>query len=40
MPRPPNVPLLRALWSLFDGISGILEGSLGVLALCAHERGF
>ena len=31
-PRPPNVPLLRALWSLFDGIWGILKGSWGVLA--------
>ena len=31
MPRPPNVPLLRALWSLLDGIWGILKGSWGVL---------
>ena len=23
---PPNVPLLRALWSLLDGIWGVLEG--------------
>ena len=30
-PRPPNVPLLRALWSLLDGIWGVLEGSWGVL---------
>ena len=30
-PRPPNVPLLRALWSLLDGISGLLKGSWGVL---------
>ena len=26
---PPNVPLLRALWSLLDGISGVLKGSWG-----------
>ena len=31
-PRPPNVPLLRALWSLLDGIWGISKGSWGVLA--------
>ena len=31
-PRPPNVPLLRALWSLLDGIWGFLKGSWGVLA--------
>ena len=30
-PRPPNVPLLRALWSLLDGIWGLLKGSWGVL---------
>ena len=29
MPRPPNVPLLRALWSLLDGIWGLLKGSWG-----------
>ena len=28
---PPNVPLLRASWSLLDGIWGILNGSWGVL---------
>ena len=27
--RPPNVPLLRALWSLLVGIWGILKGSCG-----------
>ena len=27
----PNVPLLRALWSLLDGIWGLLKGSWGVL---------
>ena len=27
----PNVPLLRALWSLLDGIWGVLHGSWGVL---------
>ena len=30
-PRPPNVPLLGALWSLLVGIWGILKGSWGVL---------
>ena len=36
LPRPPNVPLLRALWSLLDGIWGLLKGSLGG----AGEGGF
>ena len=27
VPTPPNVPLLRALWSLLDGIWGVLKGS-------------
>ena len=31
VPRPPNVPLLRALWSLLDGIWGVLKGSRGLL---------
>ena len=31
IPTPPNVPLLRALWSLLDGIWGVLKGSWGVL---------
>ena len=31
VPRPPNVPLLRALWYLLDGIWGLLKGSWGVL---------
>ena len=30
-PRPPNVPLSRALWSLLDGSWGVLKGSWGVL---------
>ena len=30
-PRPPNVPLLRAIGSLLDGIWGVLKGSWGVL---------
>ena len=30
-PCAPNVPLLRALWSLLDGIWGSLKGSWGVL---------
>ena len=28
----PNIPLIRALWSLLDGIWGLLKGSWGVLA--------
>ena len=28
-PRPPNVPLFRALWSLLAGIWGLLKGSWG-----------
>ena len=28
-PGPPNVPQLRALWSLLDGIWGVLKGSWG-----------
>ena len=31
LPRPPNVPLLRALWSPLDSIWGVLKGSWGVL---------
>ena len=31
LPTPPNLPLLRALWSEFNGIWGSLEGSCGVL---------
>ena len=27
LPRLPNVPLVRALWSILDGIWGILKGS-------------
>ena len=30
-PRPPNLPLLGALWSLLDGIWGVLKGSWEVL---------
>ena len=33
LPRPPNVPLLRALWSLLDGIWSLLKGSWGVLGI-------
>ena len=33
MPRPPNRPLLRALWYLLDGICGVLKASWGVLVL-------
>ena len=32
-PGPPKVPLLRASWSLLDGIWGLLKGSWGVLAV-------
>ena len=35
--KPPNVPLLRALWSLLDGIWGLLKGSWGVLVV--HQIG-
>ena len=31
IPRPPNVPPLRASWSLLDGIWGLLKGTWGVL---------
>ena len=37
LPRPPNVPLLRALWSLLDGIWGLLKGSWGVLVQPKHS---
>ena len=33
VPTPPNVPLLKALWSLVDGFWGSLKGSGGVLVL-------
>ena len=33
MPRPPNVALLRALWSPIDGIWGVLKVSWEVLVL-------
>ena len=33
LPRPPNVALFRALWSLLDGIWGFLKGSWGVLVV-------
>ena len=35
--RPPNVPLLRALWSLLDGILGLLKGGWGVLVPAKSE---
>ena len=31
LPRPPNLPLLRAVWSLLVGIWGLLKGNWGVL---------
>ena len=27
IPRPPHVPLLKALWSPLDGIWGVLKGN-------------
>ena len=36
-PRPPNVPLLRTICSLLDGIWGLLKGSWGVLV---HTHAF
>ena len=32
-PRPPNVALMRDLWSLLDGIGGVLKGSWGVVVV-------
>ena len=32
-PSAPNVPPLRALWSLLDGIWGVLKGTWGALVL-------
>ena len=38
VPGPsPNVPPLRALWSLLDGIWGSLRGDLGPAGLCVGE---
>ena len=44
LPRPPNVPLLRAWWSLLHGIGGFLKGSWAVLVrppklTCNLQRG-
>ena len=36
-PRPPNVPLLRAFWSLLDDIWSISKASWGVLFALAFE---
>ena len=33
IPRPPNVPLFSALWSLLDATWGVLKGSWGVAGL-------
>ena len=33
VPKPPNIPPLRALWSVLDGIWAILKGSWGVLVV-------
>ena len=33
IPRPPNVALLRALWSLLVGIWDLLKGSWGMWCL-------
>ena len=32
-PTPPNVPPLRVVWSLLDGILGVLNSSWGVLGV-------
>ena len=40
LPRPPNVPLLRALWSLLDSIRGVLKGSWGVVVIVARQNVF
>ena len=37
-PRPPNVPLLRPLWSLLDSIWGVLKGTWGVLDYSQYPR--
>ena len=37
IPRPPNVPLLMAFWSLVDGIWGVLQGSWGVLVCSIYD---
>ena len=37
--RELHVPLLRGLWSLFDGIQGILKGSWGIVEE-DRETGF
>ena len=36
-PRPPNVPLSRALWSLSDGLWGVLKESWGVRVCVISE---
>ena len=38
LPRPPNVPLFRALWYLLDDIWGVLKGSWGVLVYSKYIR--
>ena len=40
LPRPPNVPLLRALRSLLDCIWDLLKGSWGVLVEGFRTRAF
>ena len=40
LPRPPDVPLLRASWSLLDGIWGVLQDSWGVLVYIGIVWGF
>ena len=37
LPAPSNVPLLRALWFVVDGIVGLLKGSWGVLVEAAFR---
>ena len=38
-PAPPKIPLLRASWSAFDGIWGVLESSWGVDASILYCHG-
>ena len=39
LPRPPNGPVLGALWSLFDRIWGVLKCGFGALRLGFRVEG-
>ena len=39
-PTPPNVALLRALWSPVGGIWGLLKGSWGVLDIAVPHSEY